>query len=348
MSRIHTHYDNLNVARNAPFEVIQAAYRALSLKYHPDRNPDNPEAARIMAVINAAYTVLSDTSKRAEHDQWIARQEAAQPESSAAASRASAAGASAGQGPGASSTGQTFRQPGADQNGSGRNATAQGSAGSGRGAPRPPADVGAHVRKYWFVYVAAVLLAWKIWWTNTRPVEPPPQTTQSTTQSTPLRPAAPGAKRPASGAERIAPALPEAPAREPVPEPVREPEPRAGEPEAGKSQAAAFNRCRVIVDNRLGGVPLVARLVRQEGGRDEVVREFAVPARGEVNVRDVAPGSYVVRYRNPSTGETKKTEPFTLHETQTAEGVRSDVLTFTTYSVKGGNMRTTPIGEGEF
>jgi hypothetical protein len=93
----------------------------------------------------------------------------------------------------------------------------------------------------------------------------------------------------------------------------------------------------------------VARLVRVGEGQGEVVREFSVPARGEVNVRNVPPGTYEVRFRNPSTGETKKTETFTLRETQTPEGgVKSDVLTFTTYSVPGGNMRTLPIGEGEY
>ena len=54
-----THYDNLKVARDAPSEVIRAAYRALTQRYHPDRNPD-PEAARIMQIINRAYEVLSD------------------------------------------------------------------------------------------------------------------------------------------------------------------------------------------------------------------------------------------------------------------------------------------------
>lgn len=48
MEKIHTHYDNLKVAREAPPEVIRAAYRALSQRYHPDRNPANAEAARIM------------------------------------------------------------------------------------------------------------------------------------------------------------------------------------------------------------------------------------------------------------------------------------------------------------
>lgn len=78
MARIHTHYDNLKVARNAPPEVIRAAYKTLSQKYHPDRNPNNPDAVRIIKIINSAYEVLSDPRKRQEHDEWIAREEAAQ------------------------------------------------------------------------------------------------------------------------------------------------------------------------------------------------------------------------------------------------------------------------------
>jgi DnaJ-class molecular chaperone len=68
MAQIHTHYDNLRVVRTAPPEIIRAAYKVLSQKYHPDRNPDNPEAARAMAIINRSYETLSDASKRKEHD----------------------------------------------------------------------------------------------------------------------------------------------------------------------------------------------------------------------------------------------------------------------------------------
>lgn len=75
MPQIYSHYDNLKVARNAPPEVIRAAYRTLSQKFHPDRNPGNSEAARIMAIINTSYEVLSDPDKRHEHDLWIAQQE---------------------------------------------------------------------------------------------------------------------------------------------------------------------------------------------------------------------------------------------------------------------------------
>lgn len=75
MARIHTHYDNLKVARNAPPEIIRAAYKTLSQKYHPDRNPGNADAVRIIQIINNAYEVLSDPAKRREHDEWIARTE---------------------------------------------------------------------------------------------------------------------------------------------------------------------------------------------------------------------------------------------------------------------------------
>lgn len=75
MKKFRTHYDNLNVARNADIAVIKAAYKALAQKYHPDKNPNNPNAQKIMQVINKAYEVLSDPIKRAEHDRWIAEQE---------------------------------------------------------------------------------------------------------------------------------------------------------------------------------------------------------------------------------------------------------------------------------
>jgi hypothetical protein len=75
MAKIHTHYDNLKVARQAPQEVIRAAYKALSQKYHPDKNPGDEKAARIMAIVNTAYNILSDPVRRKEHDEWIAAEE---------------------------------------------------------------------------------------------------------------------------------------------------------------------------------------------------------------------------------------------------------------------------------
>src|SRR5205823_5668425 len=70
-SWVHTYYDNLKVAQDAPPAVIRAAYRALAQQYHPDRNPGSAEAARVMKLVNEAYAVLSDPERRRAHDDWI-------------------------------------------------------------------------------------------------------------------------------------------------------------------------------------------------------------------------------------------------------------------------------------
>lgn len=75
-----TYYDVLQVEHNASPECVRAAYRRLAHKYHPDKMPGNANAVRAMAAINAAYDVLSDPQRRAEHDLWIRRlQRAGQP-----------------------------------------------------------------------------------------------------------------------------------------------------------------------------------------------------------------------------------------------------------------------------
>lgn len=75
MKKLRTHYDNLQIKENASTEVIKGAYRYLSQRWHPDKNPDNrQEAERIFRIINQAYAVLSDPEKRERHDEWIARE----------------------------------------------------------------------------------------------------------------------------------------------------------------------------------------------------------------------------------------------------------------------------------
>lgn len=76
MSRVRTHYDNLHVPRTADAAAIRRAFRSLSQKHHPDKNPENREKSEeIFKMINRAYEVLSDPAKRREHDEWISRQE---------------------------------------------------------------------------------------------------------------------------------------------------------------------------------------------------------------------------------------------------------------------------------
>ena len=68
MKKFHTHYESLNVTRDAPAEVIRAAYRSLSQKHHPDKNVGNHNAAQMMMRLNTAYSVLSDPDQRKLYD----------------------------------------------------------------------------------------------------------------------------------------------------------------------------------------------------------------------------------------------------------------------------------------
>lgn len=61
------YYAVLQVDQHAEEEVIQAAYRRLAARYHPDVNP-SPGALEKMKLLNAAYEVLSDPEKRRIYD----------------------------------------------------------------------------------------------------------------------------------------------------------------------------------------------------------------------------------------------------------------------------------------
>ena len=75
MRTVRTHYDNLKVARDAPDIVIRAAYKSLSQRLHPDKNPGDERAVRAMAIVNQSYEVLIDPVRRKQHDEWIRNQE---------------------------------------------------------------------------------------------------------------------------------------------------------------------------------------------------------------------------------------------------------------------------------
>jgi molecular chaperone DnaJ len=62
------YYEVLGVPRDVDVVVLKRAYRELALKYHPDQNPDNPEAEAHFKEVSEAYTVLSDPDSRAKYD----------------------------------------------------------------------------------------------------------------------------------------------------------------------------------------------------------------------------------------------------------------------------------------
>jgi len=64
------YYEVLGVNRDASEDEIKKAYRRLAMKWHPDRNPDNPKAEEHFKEANEAYEVLTSVEKRAAYDQF--------------------------------------------------------------------------------------------------------------------------------------------------------------------------------------------------------------------------------------------------------------------------------------
>lgn len=63
-------YEVLGLNKDASEEDIKKSYRKLAMKYHPDRNPDNPKAEEQFKEAKEAYEMLSDDQKRAAYDQY--------------------------------------------------------------------------------------------------------------------------------------------------------------------------------------------------------------------------------------------------------------------------------------
>ena len=63
-------YEVLGVSKSATEKDIKKAYKKLAMKYHPDRNPDNPVAQEKFREVKESYEILNDEEKRQQYDDF--------------------------------------------------------------------------------------------------------------------------------------------------------------------------------------------------------------------------------------------------------------------------------------
>jgi len=293
MSKVRTHYDNLKVARDAPPEVIRAAYRSLSQKYHPDRNPNDADAARIMAIINGSYEVLSDPAKRREHDLWIRTNE--KPPTAASPSAPDA---------------RWQLEPRSH-------------------VPPRNNDHSSRLRRVRNVLLLG-LLGLGIWLWNAGGRGQPP-----------------AGPKPYEAQPAAAPTTSVGFVRPPT-APNGSPWPMDAGYVSGYQKLHVNGLSTVTVDNNRNDSDVFVKLVALDGPTAYPVRQFFIPANQQFTVNKVRAGNYDIRYRDLSTGELSRSEPFKIEEIREADGISYSSFTMTLYKVQNGNMQTYGLAESEF
>lgn len=363
MGKLITHYDNLKVARSAPPAVIKAAYRALAQQYHPDVNKD-PDASRIMQLVNRAYEVLSNPDLRAEHDAWIRDQERSYPSGPAAGAE------------------WAYTPP---------RPTSQASAPPPQPepAPRPQPQERNHYSApieakrssrlgnvvhglFWILIAGIGVTAF-----FNQAMKPRPPSTPYTRQapSPPIVEPQQFTSQAVSDALAKSNAEPWQAVRETPTERMRqiaeqhgfEEIPNAHAPVdyiarhigadripyssgyiAGERQLNNDGMSTLTVDNSQNSGDVLVKLVNLDANPTYPVRTFFLTGWSRFKVNDISPGNYDVRYLDRQSGVVSKSQPFQLIERPTADGVEFSNVSMTLYQVADGNMHTERIPESEF
>ncbi len=321
MPRVHSHYENLKVARDASPGAVRVAYRALTRLHHPDRHPDDADAERIMAIVNVAYSVLSDPTRRREHDAWISTAESEPRLLPRSPVRRT-----------------TMHVPS-------RPHRTNSAPVVGRGSSRSKASLRGRFLRHFAIASASVavvlmlgLVAVEQFGTDrpaavafaagVRPTSPWPG---AGTGVVPDPAAAPSARW-------VGGSL--APNGRPWP--------------SGSGYVDAYPQLNksglseVTVDNRARRSPMFVKLMTLDGSTPLPVRSFLVAAGGRFTLTTLTSGTYELRYRDIGSGASMRSSPFILEEISTPVGLQPSSITIALDAPGQGGARSYSMGDGEF
>ena len=351
--KIRTHYDNLKVSRDAPPEVIRAAYKSLTQKYHPDRNPD-PQAAKIMLHLNEAYEVLSDPEKRDNHDKWIRFEEWK------AAHRVDPKKEQPQPQPQASASSDKWREKKPVEPTSSKKQPFQWSRTIlpllillGWGYTLTPTDMKNKIAGYWdhfLDYNNSKSTTENSKTTKTSPSQQaynltPEESKKLLTQTN---------TKPTGNTGTQAPTV-KAPTKPTTPTMCSPEMTKAPNGQAWPARAAyvgpitrANGYSTITIDNGKGNSNIYIKLARPTDGKSSGIREAYIPAGSTFKMNKIEPGNYVIKYKDIKNGCNSKSDPFDVEQIQTAQGIQYSDISLTIYTMLNGNMDFERLPENAF
>lgn len=330
VTTLHTHYDNLKVARDASPAAIDAAYQAMVRRFGPEARPNDPRAARKMAIVDTSYAVLSNPHQRALHDLWVAQND---DEDTAAALRR----------PPPSTIPPLWMHSEAPQH---YHQTRPQPLFEPEPAPRrrphhrstlPPVHGRAphsHLLRNWSLYALGAVVACLALVTASKPFLGDDRARAAAAAAGPLRGfsvpvlfSQPRYTRPATA-------------------PNGQPWPASAGYVGGYPLLNNDGEASLTVDNGNNDSDAFVKLVSQGGEQPQVVRHLYVPAFQRFTVDRLPPGQYDLRYRNLASGALARTPPVTVMAPQsTPDGA---TLSVELYKEPQGKLPTLRLAEKEF
>ena len=362
---LHTHYDNLKITHDAPLEVIRAAYRALSLLYHPDRNPSDPEAERNMALVNAAYATLSDPEKRHEYDDWLRGAESkahppprVEPDVPVRSRREKSTFRRSADGAAALDPQDRWRNYGVWSAVVVTTILALLGAVAlyrAQDVPHPLASMPVTPSETPNIRESAATEARQLWLpsgaSNARSA-----TSSGTPQSVAVAPKA------SASAVASKPAVPKTPPEDSPPKrvvrhdghpysdtaPNGEPWPKTSSYLHGFPILNAEGGSQLVIDNSHNNFDVFLKLVALTGDGPKTVRSIFVLAHGQFTARRIESGTYEAHYRQLQSGALMKSATFVFDESAIAGGTRYSIVTLEVHGEPDEGVNTYALSEGEF
>ncbi|WP_295472821.1 J domain-containing protein [uncultured Pseudomonas sp.] len=318
MQKTLTHYEQLNVARDASPEQIKQAYRKLAQRLHPDRNPA-ANAAELMSLVNASHSVLANPEKRARYDAELADQERRQRQAQA---QGQAVAGQARQGAAVYAAAARPAQPAAQPKPQPQPRAAQ-----ARAASRPQAKGTARRRRRGLVRWALLFMtfcaagAWMGYDRNASlsymPTDALPAQARIKAEPPLVQAALPAAQPTPVEAECSVPAL----------DPTGAPWPSAAGYLSGMPLLRQNGWSQIIIDNS-GGDSAVYAKVTDAVGRN-AYRHAYIPPGGQFSFSRMDAGYYLLKYQMLKTGCAFASSRILLEETPMGSQIKSSVYKLT-------------------